>query len=159
MRLLLDAMLGNLATYLRLCGHDTVYALDRDAEADDAVLALVADEGRTLVTRDEHLSARADRAVLLRNRDTVPQLRELAAASVDLTPAAEPVHCGRCNGRLVRGDATDSDARPEYVPDDAAPVWRCRDCDQRFWKGSHWDRMVATLSDVRDESEETAPDG
>ncbi|WP_440991040.1 Mut7-C RNAse domain-containing protein [Haloarchaeobius baliensis] len=159
MRYLLDAMLGNLATYLRLCGHDTVYALDRDAEADESVLGLVADEGRTLVTRDEHLAARAEHAVLLRNRDTEPQLRELAAAGVDLTPADQPVHCGRCNGRLVRDAAADSDTRPDYVPDDAEPVWRCRNCDQRFWKGSHWDRMVATLADVRDTSEETAPDG
>ena len=36
-RLLLDAMLGKLATYLRMCGHDAAYALDRGVEADDAV--------------------------------------------------------------------------------------------------------------------------
>ncbi|WP_256298810.1 Mut7-C RNAse domain-containing protein [Haloarchaeobius salinus] len=159
MRYLLDAMLGTLPTYLRLCGHDTVYALDRDVEADEAVLGLAAEEERTLVTRDGRLAARADDAVLLRERDTEPQLRELAAAGVELTPAPEPVHCGRCNGRLVRDDAADSDTRPAYVPDDADPVWRCLDCDQRFWKGSHWERMVATLADVRDTSGETATDG
>ncbi|MFD1644798.1 Mut7-C RNAse domain-containing protein [Haloarchaeobius litoreus] len=156
MRLLLDAMLGNLATYLRLCGHDTVYALDRDVEADEAVLGLATAGDRTLVTRDEQLATQAEQSILLRDRDTEPQLRELATAGVDLTPAEEPVHCGRCNGRLVRVDATDSDARPDYVPDHATPVWRCRNCDQRFWKGSHWDRMVATLADVRDASGESA---
>jgi uncharacterized protein with PIN domain len=37
-RLLLDAMLGRLATYLRMCGYDAAYALDEGIEADDAVL-------------------------------------------------------------------------------------------------------------------------
>jgi uncharacterized protein with PIN domain len=159
MRYLLDAMLGTLATYLRLCGHDTCYALDRDVEADAAVLALATAEDRVLLTRDEQLAARAERSILLRQRGTEPQLRELAAAGLDLTPVEEPVHCGRCNGRLARETAAGSDARPEYVPDDATPVWRCRDCDQRFWKGSHWDRMAATLAAVRERSGETAADG
>jgi len=35
---LLDTMLGKLATYLRMCGYDTAYALDEEAEADDALL-------------------------------------------------------------------------------------------------------------------------
>lgn len=159
MRYLCDAMLGTLPTYLRLCGHDTVYALDRDVEADDAVLALAAGEDRVLLTRDEQLAAMAEQSILLRERETEPQLRELAAGGVALTPVAEPEYCGRCNGLLTRGDADGSGQRPEYVPDDVAPVWRCRDCDQRFWKGSHWDRMVATLADVRAASGETAADG
>ncbi|MFC4407033.1 Mut7-C RNAse domain-containing protein [Haloarchaeobius iranensis] len=158
MRYLLDAMLGNLATYLRLCGHDTLYALDRDVEADDAVLELATEEDRSLITRDEQLAAHAEQSVLLGHRETEPQLRELDAAGVDLAPVAEPVHCGRCNGRLARIETGDSDDGPEYVPDDAAPVWRCRDCGQRFWKGSHWDRMAATLADVRGSSGETATD-
>jgi hypothetical protein len=66
MRFLLDAMLGKLATYLRMCGHDTAYALDRapdgghanapedDASAgiedDDELLALARAEGRRIPT-------------------------------------------------------------------------------------------------------------
>jgi len=34
-RFLLDVMLGKLATYLRMCGYDTLYALEEDIEADD----------------------------------------------------------------------------------------------------------------------------
>ncbi|PSQ40099.1 hypothetical protein BRD13_00720 [Halobacteriales archaeon SW_5_70_135] len=114
MRLLLDAMCGGLRAPLRMCGHDTAYALDRDVEADDRLLALAREEERTLITRD----------------------RELA-------------RCGRCNGRLEGVGREDSDGeRPAYVPETADPVWRCRDCGQRFWRGSHW-------ADVR----ERLPDG
>ena len=35
-----------------------------------------------------------------------------------------------------------------YAPDDR-PVWRCPDCDQWFWKGSHWDRVADVLASVR----------
>ena len=110
--LVLDAMLGKLATYLRMCGYDTAYALDRDAEA---VVALVETEGRRLVTRDEGLARRVPDAVLLTERDVSDQLRELAAAGFDLELSAEPAHCGTCNAPVERVDRTEP--TPEYAPD------------------------------------------
>ena len=157
---LLDVMCGKLATYLRLCGYDAAYALDRDAEADDRLLAAAADEGRTLLTRDRELAARADAAdgtpdaVLLAERDVIDQLRELDAAGFPVALADEPTRCGNCNGPVERvgsgrGDA--SLARPDYVPDDVGtdrPGWRCTECGQWFWKGGHWDDVAARLDDL-----------
>lgn len=147
---LLDVMLGKLAVYLRLCGYDTVYALDRDVEADDAVLGLAAREARTVLTRDVHLSTRAERGFLLAERDPRDQLAELATAGLQLEPTAEPARCGRCNGSMVAVDGDEE--TPEYAPDPVAePQWRCTECGQVFWKGSHWDRMRATLREARGE--------
>ena len=143
--LLLDAMLGKLATYLRMCGYDAAYALDRGVEADDALLELAADEARRLVTRDAELAVRAPGGVRLGSREVTDQLRELAEAGFDLELADPPARCGRCNGRLEPVDA-DADV-PEYAPDPAAEtVWRCADCGQHFWKGSHWDDVRERLS-------------
>jgi hypothetical protein len=145
--LVLDAMLGRLATYLRMCGYDTAYALDRDAEADEDLLALAHTEARRLVTRDESLAAAAPDAVLLTERDIEGQLRELAAAGFDLELTEEPTHCGTCNGRLEVVDRTEP--TPDYAPDPGDErVWRCRDCGQHFWKGSHWDDVAATLAEL-----------
>jgi uncharacterized protein with PIN domain len=147
MRLFLDAMCGGLRAYLRLCGHDTTYALDRDVEADDAIAVLARDEDRTVVTRDRDLAAATD-GILLRERDPVDQLAELVVAGVPLEPTDEPERCGRCNGVLDR--VTDDEATPEYAPDPSeTAVWLCRDCDQCFWKGSHYERMIETLATVR----------
>lgn len=150
-RYLVDAMLGGLPPYLRICGHDAAFALDRDVESDDAVSDLATTEGRTLVTRDEALAARVDDSVPVRSTDTEAQLRELAEAGVALAPTDESTRCGRCNGRLRRleRDGAGTDPLPDYVPDAQWPVWRCRSCGQYFWRGSHWDRMVATLEAVR----------
>ncbi|PSP63037.1 hypothetical protein BRC76_03605, partial [Halobacteriales archaeon QH_8_67_36] len=124
--LVLDTMLGKLATYLRMCGYDTAYALDRGAEADDALLALAETEGRRLVTRDKGLARRVPDAVLLTKRDVSDQLRELSAAGFELELSDEPVHCGTCNAPVERVGRTEP--TPEYAPDpNETDIWRCRD--------------------------------
>ncbi|WP_256463853.1 Mut7-C RNAse domain-containing protein [Halorientalis litorea] len=143
--LLLDAMLGKLATYLRMCGYDAAYALDRDAEDDDRLLAIARDEDRTVLTRDRDVARRADDAVLLTTRDVTDQLRELREAGYPLALADRPTRCGRCNGPVERVDA--DDGTPEYAPDPAeVSVWQCLDCGQHFWQGSHWDEVAERLA-------------
>lgn len=145
-RVLLDAMCGKLATHLRICGYDAAYALDRGIESDEGLREFARDEGRTLLTRDRELAARTDDSVLLDSRDVRDQLRELAGVGFALG-LDEPTRCGRCNGRLEPVDGHES--TPEYAPDPATEqVWRCEECDQRFWKGSHWERVAATLADL-----------
>ena len=142
-RLLVDAMCGTLATYLRMCGHDAAYALDRGVEADDALREMARLEGRRLVTRDRELAAAADGALPVTGRDVEAQLRDLEAAGLDLS-LSEPARCGACNGTLDRlpADAT----TPDDAPDPGAEaVWRCTDCGQRFWRGSHWADVAETL--------------
>jgi hypothetical protein len=146
MRFLLDAMLGKLATYLRMCGHDAAYALDRGVEADDDVRDLARREDRTLLTRDAALADRTEGAVLLASRAIDDQLDELRAAGVSLSLPATPTRCGRCNGRLepIAGDA----ATPPAVPDPGTTDVRCCvECGQHFWKGSHWDDVRRRLAE------------
>ncbi|NGM69582.1 DUF5615 family PIN-like protein [Natronolimnobius sp. AArcel1] len=150
MRLLLDVMCGGLVAYLRMCNHDTVYAGDRGLEADDVLLALAREEGRTLVTRDVELATRAAESpgsILLEEHNVEAQLAELASAGVSLELPAEPRLCGRCNGSL---EAVESDApTPAYAPTpEEFSVWRCQDCGHHFWRGSHWDRVEQTLAQV-----------
>ena len=141
-RFLLDVMLGKLATYLRMCGYDAAYALDRDVEDDDRIREIAEAEDRTVLTRDEQLAARTPNSWLLTERDVTEQLTELAQKGLELSLAVPPTRCGNCNGLL---EAVDEEP-PEYVPSDADCV-RCRDCGQWFWKGSHWDAVRRTLAD------------
>ncbi|XVH30774.1 Mut7-C RNAse domain-containing protein [Haloferacaceae archaeon DSL9] len=133
---LADVMLGSLARHLRMCGYDAAYALDRGAEADDRLLDLAKTEGRTVLTRDTQLAARAEPSVLLERRDLTGQLQELVDAGFRLEVASAPRYCGACNGRLERPPP--GIERPDYVP--AEPEARqCRDCGQWFWRGGHWE--------------------
>ena len=157
-RLLLDAMLGKLATYLRMCGYDAAYVLDRDVAdeqsgtggdpSDDDIAAWAEGSTRRLLTRDVDLAARVDDAVLLSSRDVREQLRNLHGAGYELSLEDPPRRCSACNGDLRAVDAAES--LPAYAPEPAeTDCWRCRDCGQVFWKGSHWDDVAATLADVR----------
>jgi hypothetical protein len=149
--LLLDAMLGRLARYLRMCGYDAAYVLD-DADAadepgDESVLERARAEGRVLVTRDVRLARRADDAVLLTARDVEDQLREFGDAGYRLSLLDRPTRCGACNGRLV--PLGDDEEGPAYAPDAAETErWRCVDCGQVFWKGSHWDDVARRLEEL-----------
>ena len=145
MKLLADAMLGSLARVCRMCSHDTAYCLDRGVEADDDVLALAEREDRVLLTRDRQLAARAPDSLLVESKAVDEQLCELAAAGIDLSLAAGE-RCGSCNGELRELGA--SEQRAAYVSDDADPVWVCVDCDQQFYRGSHWRDVEQRLQDV-----------
>ncbi|MFB6269253.1 MAG: Mut7-C RNAse domain-containing protein, partial [Halobacterium sp.] len=37
---------------------------------------------------------------------------------------------------------------PDYVADDADTVWRCTDCGQYFWRGSHWTDVENRLAEL-----------
>jgi len=151
-RLLVDAMCGTLATYLRMCGYDAAYALDIDPAADgevsdDDLLAVAREDDRRLVTRDRQLAARSDGAVLLESREIEDQLAEFAAAGFPLAIDDEPTYCGACNGRLTA--VSPEEATPAYAPDPAeTDVWRCESCGQHFWKGSHWDDVAGTIDGI-----------
>lgn len=141
-RFFLDVMLGKLVTYLRMCGYDTAYALDRGIEADAGIRRLAAAENRTLLTRDEQLAASVDDAILLTERGVEDQLRELRAAGVELSLPARPRRCSSCNGEL---EPADVDEAPPHVPD-GIETYRCRDCGKWFWRGSHWADVRETLA-------------
>lgn len=145
--LLVDAMLGKLATYLRMCGYDATYTGERGIETDDHALALAHTEDRLVVTRDTDLARQAEQSVLLATRDVTDQLRELRDAGFELDLADDPVRCSACNGPLERVDRTEP--TPDYAPDThEETVWRCRNCGQHFWKGSHWDDVAVTIEEL-----------
>lgn len=145
-RFLVDAMLGKLARYLRLCGYDAAYSLDRGIASDAALRRIARTEDRTIITRDHDVAAGCDDAILLHETEIEAQLRELQAEGIELT-LDKPAYCGRCNGPLAR--IPEFDATPADVPDvDEMPVWRCTECGQWFWRGSHWDDVKARLASL-----------
>lgn len=142
-RVYLDVMLGKLATLLRMAGWDTAYALDRGVEADGEILAETTREDRTLVTRDRQLADRADESVLLRTTDVEEQVAELREQGFTIE-LDQPRRCSACNGRLA--PISPGSQTPDDVPaPDDVDVWRCEECGQYFWEGSHWDDVVERI--------------
>jgi uncharacterized protein with PIN domain len=141
-RLLVDAMLGRLAHWLRLLGYDTLYW----REGSDLALAeQAAAEDRLIVTRDRQLAARRGvRTLLVTAEDLDAQLVEVRAA---LGGRPEPFsRCPECNAMLEDlSRAAARDLVPTYVWHTQTTFRRCPGCGRVFWKGTHWPGLSARL--------------
>ena len=84
-RLLVDAMLGRLARWLRLMGYDAVYWRDG---SDDALIAAAQAEGRLILTRDHALAGRRGVSALLIEAEALDD--QIAAARAALGGDLEP---------------------------------------------------------------------
>lgn len=138
-------MLGRLARYLRVLGHDAAY----DHLADDpALLRRAARERRVLVTRDTRLAPprRGPRVVLLRANDTPGQLRELVATLGITRHPGLLTRCTVCNTRLRAAGAQEVEARvPDYVRSTQRGFVACPGCGRVYWPGTHRPGILAAI--------------
>lgn len=110
-RLITDRMLGRLSTWLRILGHDTVYAADtaiekgRREDEDNAIATFAASEARILLTRDKNLAAAARRrgvqCLQIKTDKVMEQLQELLRHNLSINLEPVPVRCSKCNA-LIR---------------------------------------------------------
>lgn len=142
-----DAMLSGLARWLRAAGYD---ASCQGGIADHDLIRLSRDEGRTLLSCDTQIF---QFAVI---RDGVqPALfvplhlsprEQLAFVLGKLRLTLQEPRCMACGGELV-------EVPKEQVGDRVPPrtfswlerFWECSRCRQIFWRGTHWQRIVAAL--------------
>jgi len=139
MKFIIDTMLGNLVTWLRLLGYDTVYVKSKD---DEEIISRALSEARVLVTRDRELAAKSAKkgvvTVLLDPADTTASLKAVAKTlGVRLGFDESRTRCPVCNNQLVKTSQN--------------PVrWRCPSCGKLYWKGRHWRNIGEVLSELGD---------
>jgi hypothetical protein len=142
MRFLCDQMLGSLAKWLRILGHDAAYVREGEGD-DDRLLERAADEERVLLTRDKELADRAAGAVLIEGTSLERQLRRVFdACDVEVSVDAMLSRCTVCNVPVVAVDKTEVRGDvPEHAYEMHERFWRCPSCGRVYWKGTHWDNM------------------
>ena len=147
-RFILDNHLGRLAVYLRMLGFNSLY---RNDFQDEELAQLASQQERILLTRDRRLLMRNQvrRGYWLRSKTPQVQLEEVVRR-YDLACRAAPYRrCMRCNGLL-------HPVEKEKVLHQLKPLTRryfddfriCADCQQVYWKGSHYERMQALIEQV-----------
>lgn len=150
-KFVLDVHLGKLAAYLRMLGFDAEYGRSHS----DARLAQIsAAEHRILLTRDRDLLKRGcvTHGYWVRESDSRRQLAEVTER-LQLGRAMRPfTRCMACNGVLK--PVTKQEAE-DLVPRRAFERYndfeRCERCGRVYWKGSHYDRMLAWLKQLATE--------
>ncbi|NEP85270.1 MAG: Mut7-C ubiquitin/RNAse domain-containing protein [Okeania sp. SIO3B3] len=147
-RFVLDVHLGKLAKYLRLVGFDTLYRNDYD---DPELAEISQNENRILLTKDRNLLKRkiVKHGYCVRSNDSQVQLLEIVNR-FDLKKSIN-----RKKGRCLTCNTILEKVKKEKVLHHLEPLTfqyyddfsYCQECDQVFWKGSHYDKMKESLID------------
>jgi hypothetical protein len=155
MKFIADGMLGKLARWLRLAGHDVTYVGDLGVPADkqdEALLEWAKFERRMLLTCDLALHRRARhtgvRSALVGSSDVVGQLVEVSkrcGRRIQIRP--ENSRCPVCNGALELASKKEVEARvPSTVAKAHDKFWICKSCGKTYWKGKHWKTILEMAS-------------
>jgi uncharacterized protein len=147
-RFVIDIHLGKLATSLRLLGFDTLY---RNDYADEELARISSSEERILLTRDCGLLMRSIvvHGYFVRNTDPQQQIVEVMQR-FNLYQLVSPFQrCLRCNGLLasVPKEAI-VDQLPESIRLYVNEFYQCQNCNQVYWKGSHYEKLQQFIDSV-----------
>jgi uncharacterized protein with PIN domain len=148
-RFVLDVHLGKLAHHLRMLGFDTAYST-RARDAD--LVALAIQEARTLLSKDRELIEKENlpRRYRVRATDSRLQLIEVLRR-FDLFNSFHPfTRCIKCNTLLTPIAREDILHRlPPKVRETYTEFQACPQCDQVYWKGSHYRRMWEFIEEIK----------
>jgi hypothetical protein len=144
-RFAVDRMLGRLARWLRVLGHDVAYGPHLGGRG---LVACARREGRLLLTRDSRLTRDPNLPphLFVHSDHFREQLREVAAR-VPVGGAGLLGRCLDCNRPLDEVPReTVRDRVPPYVWDTKDRFLACRACDRLYWAATHREHMLRELA-------------
>jgi len=148
LRFVADGMLGTLARWLRMLGHDVEYTNSLD---DSQLLATAKEEDRILLTRDFELYQRAIgkeiAAFCMEGKTQEERLAELAKRfGIELKIDMVTSRCPKCNTTVRPISKKEAENRVEQNTfEHYQEFWECPKCGQIYWQGAHWTRIRRTL--------------
>ncbi len=142
MKFIADAMLGEVARWLRILGYDVLYSKNY---TDHQILSVAGKTGRIILTRDRGLYSRARKrgleCVYVSNDGIAERLAELVLKlGVSLNPDPARSRCPECNSPLliVRDKSRVKDRVPPKALERNNTFYLCPRCGRVYWEGSHW---------------------
>jgi uncharacterized protein with PIN domain len=154
-KFVVDAMLGKVALWLRLTGHDTIYSSELE---DDELLSIATKENRVLLTSDAELNRRAsdEKITTLLLRGNVDERIAKVFRQFNISPEIDPAksRCSKCNGELVELRGEEKTRIRDLVFDQTYDYynvfWLCEDCQTVFFEGSHWKNMREYMKRIQE---------
>jgi uncharacterized protein with PIN domain len=156
LRFIADIHLGKLAAWLRMLGFDTAYG----EEPDEVLAARSRDEQRVLLTRDVGLLKRGQvqYGYYVRATDPDDQIIEVLLRFQCYDSILPFQRCSHCNGLIQPVSKSDVESLvPPAVYREQDVFRQCQSCGQVYWKGSHYDRLVEWMAELKDKLQTFAP--
>jgi len=153
MMFMVDAMLGKLAIWLRLTGHDTFYSTQLH---DDELIRIAKEQRRILLTSDAILARRAEDAGLefMLVRGNVDEEVASVFLKFGIKPDADPAksRCTKCNGILTHIKNDEKQRIEGLVPEQTfnhyTEFWLCEYCRSVFFQGGQWTNIEEYMTRI-----------
>ena len=152
MKFVADGMLGSLARWLRMMGHDVEFPAVLD---DDKLMVLAKKENRILLTRDLELYKRSTTRGIdvfyVEGKNESERLGALAkrfgiTLEIDLSVS----RCPRCNTMIQpvsKEEIANKVEKNTFAHYDE--FWVCPKCGKVYWQGAHWPKIRETLEEAK----------
>ncbi len=148
-KFILDVNLGKLARKMRILGLDTLY---ENNWTDRQIVKIAGEEHRIILTRDQGLLKRSGvtHGYWVRAVRPDEQIKEVIL-KLDLFSYMDPFsRCSLCNGKLeVVNKKEIEDQLPARTRQYFTEFYRCRECGQIYWKGSHFQKMMRFITELK----------
>jgi len=148
MKFIADAMLGKLATWLRIIGCDVFYFKDI---SDDEVIEKALKDKRIILTRDTLLikRRRAKNHLLIKNDHYEKQLKQVVE-HFNIDPFKNIfIRCLLCNNMLEDIEKEFAkDKVPSYVYKTQTGFKTCPSCNKIYWQATHRNEVLHKLKEI-----------
>lgn len=147
-KFILDAHLGRLAKYLRMCGFDTLFD---NNYSDPEIIDIAVKEKRIILTRDREMlkNNRITHACWIRSETYYDQLREVLLHFDLCGQLCLCERCSVCNTMLK--DVVKEEVEERLEPGTKRNFDRfkiCPGCNRIYWEGSHYKRMKDLINHI-----------
>jgi len=148
LKFIADAMLGRLARWLRILGHDVVY---ESSISDNDLIARAIHERRIILTMDRKLAEResAKNSLLINSPSYKEQLKQVITHyNIDYKSGIF-TRCLVCNNLLEPIEKEKiKDRIPPYVYSTQDEFDICQQCGRIYWSGTHRVKMLKMLDEI-----------
>lgn len=153
-KFIVDVQLGNLSKYMRMLGFDTVYKTGCN---ENEIINISLKEKRTILTKNRELLKRNEvtHGYWVRNKELKQQIGEIINRFDLRNEIKEFTRCMECNNLLEKVEKEKVINRLlEKVKQYQQEFYYCQKCDKIYWKGSHYERMLETIKNIKHKSGE-----
>jgi len=167
-KFIVDVMLIKLGRWLRILGYDCIIpnSLNKNEIDDEKLINLAIKEKRIFLTMDKRLAENKQNVNLVLIPSSLSTVKAqilfllnnsiIDADRLDISELENRIKCSKCGGKLeiikiddLRGFLSDEEydrIRLKYKE-----VWRCKNCNHIYWKGSHWNKIIQLIKDIKKE--------
>lgn len=153
MLFLVDGMLGNVARKLQLFGFDSEYHSDMD---DFELIEKAKKEQRIIISKDRELISRAKRqgviSVHVNKENEIEQFLEILEQiplKLDII-SGDTARCTKCNFPTSQINKSEISGKiPQKVSEFNDKFWKCGNCEQIYWEGTHIKKLQEFLEKIK----------